>query len=98
MYLTEDGRPQPQVGWKESKMSPVSDRIVGVMIALSGGLIILIATLAGIDVLFFAGQLHLATWGGEQRMAIPTAACFTLLGSALILTASLRKSVAEKRR
>ena len=104
MYLYEDGN---EPNWMAGKavrkqeggsMTFWTERTVGISIAISGALVMLIALLATVDMVAYDGELRLGTWGFPQRMAVPTAICFMLLGSTLILIASLLKSMAERRK
>ena len=78
-------------------MKYIHKTIVGTAIVVSGALIIAISALAGIDAAFCNNTMVFGNWGGPQDMAIPTAVCLSLIGSALILTASLIKSVNDER-
>ena len=78
-------------------MKRYHETIVGTAIAISGMLAILIAVLAAIDIWCYSGRISFAAWGGSTEMAIPTAVCFLLIGSALVLTATLVRSVARNR-
>lgn len=61
--------------------------------AVSGILIMAVAAvLASIDMLFLPNTDLFGTWGGKVEMALPTAACFVLTGSVIILIAGRRSS------
>lgn len=94
MFITEDGTPQ----WQQRySMRSTSEKIIGISIAVSGALIVFIAALAAIDVVCCDGTLHFDAWGTGARMAIPTSVCLMLVGSALILTSGILKSIARRR-
>jgi len=63
---------------------------------VSTGLTILIAILAAVDIIFFNGLMAFSSWGGNQSMAIPTIACFILLGTAFLLQCILIRHVEEE--
>jgi hypothetical protein len=107
MYITEDGLPQHmqrfQNGSKQRPdeqriMTPKYERMGGILIAVSGSLIVFIATLAVIDLVCCEGNLDFGTWGSGARMAIPTAVCLMLVGSSLILTSGVLRSTAGHRK
>jgi hypothetical protein len=101
MFITESGVPQWQKRYENkghSIMMPVTERLISLLIALSGVLIMFISTLAIIDLVCCQGSLDFGTWGSGARMAIPTAVCLILVGSALILTSGVLKSVVSQRK
>lgn len=58
-----------------------------IAIVISGLVVFIIALSAILHALFFPEAEVLGNWGGEYDMALPTAACLMVTGSALVLLA-----------
>lgn len=70
-------------------------RVIKLAIISSEMLIITIATASMVDSLVF-GDVGFNSWGGGGVMALPSAACFILLGSVCVLQSMLLNRVVEK--
>ena len=57
--------------------------------------VMIISALTAIDELLIPRSNYFSNWGGDQAMALPTAACFFLLSSAMFLRDHLTRDIIE---